>query len=177
MNREQVLKISWYIFLAVMFILTVLFLFDVKFVIMGINIFVLDVLTAGIWMFVQLCKWAGHENTGRRAVAVIAITLAGLFVAVILTFSLAIRGGLLCYIEGTEPQTHRTFVVEYTRNLMRRGRAKLYERVGPFLFACDVDEYIGEFSIERPDVYISKDGKYIVVAYFFLEPTFIIPLE
>ena len=177
MNREQVLKISWYIFLAVMSVLTVLFFFDIKFVIMGINILVLDVLTAGIWMFVHLCKWAGRENTGRRTVAVIAITLVGLFAAVILTFGLAINGGMLCYIEETEPQTHRTFVVEYTQNMMHRGRAKLYERVGPLLFACDVDEYIGELSIERPEVSISKDGKYIVVAYFFLEPIFIIPLK
>ena len=128
-------------------------------------------------MFVHLCKWAGRENTGRRTVAVIAITLVGLFAAVILTFGLAINGGMLCYIDETEPQTHRTFVVEYTRNMMHRGRAKLYERVGPLLFACDVDEYIGEFSIERPEVSISKDGKYMVVAYFFLEPIFTIPLE
>lgn len=180
MNREKVLKISWYIFLAVMSILTVLFFFDIKFMVIGINILVWDVLTAGIWIFVRLCKWAGRENTGRRTVAVIAITLVGLFAAVSLTFILAMRGGLLGYIEGTELQTHRTFVVEYTQNMMGDGRAKLYERFGPLLLACDEDEYIGEFSVERPEdqkIYISKDGRSIVVAYFFLEPIFIIPLE
>ena len=180
MNREKVLKILWYIFFAVMSILTVLFFFDIKFMVIGINILVWDVLAAGIWMFVRLCKWAIRENTGRRTVAVIAITLVGLFAAVSLTFILAMRGGLLGYIEGTEPQTHRTFVVEYTQNMMGDGRAKLYERVGPLLFACDEDEYIGEFSVERPEdqkIYISKDGRSIVVAYFFLEPIFIIPLE
>lgn len=174
MNREKALKISWYIFLAVMSILTVLFFFDIKFMVIGINILAWDVLAAGIWMFVRLCKWAGRENTGRRTVAVIAITLVGLFAAMILMFSLA------GYIEGTEPQTHRTFVVEYTQNMMNRGRAKLYERVGPLLFACDVDEYIGEFSVERPEdrqLYVSEDGKSIVIAYFFLRPTFTIPLE
>ena len=176
-GQEQSFNNITILFFIIVGILTLLFFFDIKFMITGINILVLDVLTAGIWMFVHLCKWAGRENTGRRTVAVIAITLVGLFAAVILTFGLAINGGMLCYIEETEPQTYRTFVVEYTRNMMHRGRAKLYERVGPLLFACDVDEYIGEFSIERPEVSISKDGKYIVVAYFFLEPIFIIPLE
>jgi len=180
MNRERALKISWYIFLAVMSILTLLFFFDIKFMVIGINILVWDVLAVGIWMFVRLCKWAGRENTGRRTVAVIAITLAGLFAAAILLFSLAMSGGLLGYIEGTEPQTHRTFVVEYAQNMMGDGSAKLYERVGPLLFACDEDEYIGEFSVERPEdrqLYVSEDGKSIVVAYFFLRPIFIIPLE
>ena len=180
MNREKVLKLSWYIFLAVMSILTVLFFFDIKFMVIGINILMWDVLAAGIWMFVRLCKWAGRENTGRRTVAVIAITLAGLFAAVIMTFILAMRGGLLGYIERTEPQTHRTFVVEYTQNMMGDGRAKLYERVGPLLFACNEDEYIGEFSVGRPEdqkIYISEDGESIVVAYFFLMPIFIVPLE
>lgn len=175
MNREKVLEISWYIFLAVMSILTVLFFFDIKFMVIGINILVWDVLTAGIWIFVRLCKWAGRENTGRRTVAVIAITLLGLFVAVIMFVCLEI-----CYVEQTEPKTHRTFVVEYTQNMMHRGRAKLYERVGPLLFACDVEDFVGEFLLERPEdrrLYVSEDGKSIVVAYFFLQPTFIIPLE
>ena len=176
MNREKVLKISWYIFLAVMSILTVLFFCDIKFMVIGINILVWDVLAAGILMFVRLCKWAGRENTGRRTVAVIAITLLGLFVAVIMFVGLEIP----CYVEQTEPKTRRTFVVEYTQNMMNRGRAKLYERVGPLLFACDVEDFVGEFSVERPEdrrIYVSEDGKSIVVAYFFLQPTFIIPLE
>ena len=176
MNRENVLKISWYIFLAVMSILTVLFFCDIKFMVIGINILVWDMLTAGIWIFVRLCKWAGRENTGRRTIAVIAITLLGLFVAVIMFVGLEIP----CYVKQTEPKTHRTFVVEYTQNMMNRGRAKLYERVGPLLFACDVEDFVGEFSLELPEdrrLYVSEDGKSIVVAYSFLQPIFIIPLE
>ena len=180
MNREKVLKISWYIFLAVMSILTVLFFFDIKFMVIGINILVWNVLTAGIWIFVRLCKWAGRENTGRRTVAVIAITLLGVFATVIMFFCLCIYGGIPFYIEQTEPQTHRTFVAEYQQNMMMRGNVKLYERFGPLLLACDEDEYIDEFSVESPEdrrIYVSEDGKSIVVAYFFLQPTFIIPLE
>ena len=180
MNREKVLKISWYIFLAVMSILTVLFFCDIKFMVIGINILVWDVLTAGIWIFVRLCKWAGRENTGRRTVAVITITLLGVFATVIMFFCLCIYGGIPFYVEQTEPQTHRTFVAEYQQNMMMRGNVKLYERFGPLLLACDEDEYIGEFSVERPEdrrIYVSEDGKSIVVAYFFLQPTFIIPLE
>ena len=48
MNREKALKISWYIFLAVMTILTVLFFFDIKFMVIGINILVWDVLAVRI---------------------------------------------------------------------------------------------------------------------------------
>ena len=50
MSKEKWLKISWRIFLAGMFILTVLFFLDIKFVALGINILVLDMLTAGIWV-------------------------------------------------------------------------------------------------------------------------------
>ena len=180
MNREKVLKISWYIFLAVMSILTVLFFLDVKFVVLWLNILEWDIVMAAIWVFVRLCRWAGRKNTGRRTLAVIAITLLGLFSATIMFFGLCIYGGIPCYIEQTEPQTHRTFVVEYSRNLMQRGSAKLYERFGPLLFACDVDEFVGEFSLERPEdrqLYVSEDGKSIVVSYFFYVPIFIIPLE
>lgn len=66
MSKEKVLKISWRVLLAGMSILTVLFFFDIKFVVWGINILVLDMLTAGIWAFVRLCRWAGRENTGKR---------------------------------------------------------------------------------------------------------------
>ena len=169
MSKEKVLKLSWRILLAGMSILTVLFFLDIKFVVLGINILVLDMLTAGIWTFVRLCRWAGRENTGRRTVAVIAITLVGLFASFIMFIGLCVYVGV--YVEQAEPQTHRTFVAEYAQNMMGRGHVKLYERFGPFLLACDVDEYVGEFSLERPEdrqIYISEDGKSIVVAYFFM---------
>lgn len=69
-------------------------------------------------------------------------------------------------------------MVEYTRNMMCRGSAKLYERFGPLLFACDVDEYVGEISnVDARWAYLSEDGEAIVVAFFFLEPIFVVPLE
>ena len=178
MNKEKAMKTSWYIFLAAMAVLTILFFLDIKFVVLGLNILVLDMLTAGIWAFVRLCRWAGRENTGRRTAAVIAITLVGLFASFIIFIGLCVYVGV--YVEQTEPQTHRTFVAEYAQNMMGRGSVKLYERFGPLLLACDVDEYVGEFSLERPEdrqIYISEDGKSIVVAYFFHVPIFIIPLE
>ena len=179
MDKEKVLRIAPYAFLAAMGILTILFFLDIKFVV-GVNIIAWDMLAAAIWIFVKLCKWAGRENTGRRTLAVIAITLLGLFSATIMFFGLSIYGGIPCYIEQTEPQTYRTFVVEYSHNLMHRGSAKLYERFGPLLLACDVEEFVGEFSVERPEdrrLYVSEDGKSIVVAYFFYVPIFIVPLE
>ena len=154
---------SWYILLASMSVLTVLFFFDIKFMVAGLNIIAWDMLAGGIWIFVKLCKWAGRENTGKRTLAIIAITIAGAFTV----FSLAICGGLPGYIEGTEPQTRRTFVVEY-------------ERFGPLLLACDVEEYKGEFLHARPEerqIYISEEGEKFVVAYFFLRPVFSVPLE
>lgn len=179
MDKEKVLRIAPYAFLAAMGILTILFFLDIKFVV-GVNIIAWDMLAAAIWIFVKLCKWAGRENTGRRTLAVIAITLLGLFSATIMFFGLCIYGGIPCYIEQTEPQTYRTFVVEYSHNLMHRGSAKLYERFGPLLLACDVEEFVGEFSVERPEdrrLYVSEDGKSIVVAYFFYVPIFVVPLE
>ena len=178
MNKEKALKLSRRILLAGMSILTILFFLDIKFVVLGINILVLDMLTAGIWAFVRLCRWAGRENTGKRTLAVIALALVGLLASVIMFIVLCVYVGV--YVEQTEPQTHRTFVAEYAQNMMGRGHVKLYERFGPFLLACDVDEYVGEFSLERPEdrqIYISEDGKSIVVAYFFHVPIFIIPLE
>ena len=179
-NKDKSLKIAWYILLASMSVLTVLFFFDIKFMVAGLNIIAWDILAGGIWIFIKLCKWAGRENTGKRTLAVIALMLVGLFAGAIMFMGLCIYGGISCYVEQTEPQTHRTFVVEYSHNLMQRGSAKLYERFGPLLLACDVDEFVGEFSLERPEdrqLYISEDGKRIVVAYFFLEPIFIVPLE
>lgn len=178
MSKEKVLKLSWRILLAGMFIFTVLFFLDIKFVVLGTNILALDMLTAGIWAFVCLCRWASCENTGKRTLAVIALTLVGLLASVIMFIVLCVYVGV--YVEQTEPQTHRTFVAEYAQNMMGRGHVKLYERFGPLLLACDVDKYVGEFSPERPEdqhIYISEDGESIVVAYFFLEPIFIIPLE
>ena len=176
MDKKKFLKILWYILLASMSVLTVLFFFDIKFMVAGSNIIAWDILAGGIWIFVKLCKWAGRENTGKRTLAIIAITIAGAFTV----FSLAICGGLPGYIEGTEPQTRRTFVVEYCGNMLNKGSAKLYERFGPLLLACDVEEYKGEFLHARPEerqIYISEDGKKFVVAYFFLRPVFSVPLE
>lgn len=176
MGKDKVLRILRYAFFAIIGILTLLFFFDIKFMVAGLNIIAWDMLVGGIWIFVKLCKWAGCENTGKRTLAVIAITIAGTFTV----FSLAICGGLPGYIEGTEPQTRRTFVVEYCDNMLNKGSAKLYERFGPLLLACDVEEYKGEFLHARPEerqIYISEDGKKIVVAYFFLRPVFSVPLE
>ena len=75
MNKKR-LKISPHILLVVMSILTILFFLDIKFVVIGLNILVWDVLIGGIWVFVRLCKWAGQENTGKRTFAVTAIILA-----------------------------------------------------------------------------------------------------
>lgn len=66
MSKEKALKLSWRVLLAGLSIFTVLFCLDIKFVIAGINILVLDVLTAGIWVIVRLCRWAGRENTGKE---------------------------------------------------------------------------------------------------------------
>lgn len=173
MDKKKILKITLYILLASMSVLTVLFFFDIKFMVAGLNIIAWDMLAGGIWIFVKLCKWAGRENTEKRTLAVIALMLVGLFAM----FSLLIDGG---YIEGTEPHTRRTFVVEYHGNMFNKGSAKLYERFGPLLLACDVEEYKGEFLHARPEerqIYISEDGKKIVVAYFFLRPVFSVPLE
>ena len=63
--------------------------------------------------------------------------------------------------------------------MFNKGSAKLYERFGPLLLACDVEEYEGEFLHARPEerqIYISEDGKKIVVAFFFLQPVFVVPL-
>jgi hypothetical protein len=70
--------------------------------------------------------------------------------------------------------------VEYCGNMLNKGSAKLYERFGPLLLACDVEEYKGEFLHARPEerqIYISEEGEKFVVAYFFLRPVFSVPLE
>ena len=116
-NKEKSLKIAWYILLASMSVLTVLFFFDIKFMVTGLNIIAWDILAGGIWIFIKLCKWAGRENTGKRTLAVIALMLVGLFAGAIMFMGLCIYGGISCYVEQTEPQTHRTFVAEYAHNL------------------------------------------------------------
>lgn len=182
MSREKVLKILWRVFLAGMSILTVLFFFDIKFVVLGINILVLDMLTAGIWVFVRLCRWAGRENTEKRTIVVVVIILMGLFAAPVLLFGLGMNGGWYEYAEGTEPQTHRTFVVEYCRNMLQKGTAKVYERFGPLLFHCDVPEYSGNLALDELDaeyasVYISEEQQAITVSLFIYGPRFHIPLK
>lgn len=114
MNKEKAMKTSWYIFLAAMAVLTILFFLDIKFVVLGLNILVLDMLTAGIWAFVRLCRWAGRENTGRRTAAVIAITLVGLFASFIIFIGLCVYVGV--YVNRRNPRhtapswqnTHKT---------------------------------------------------------------------
>ena len=182
MSKKKGLKISWRVLLAGMFILTVLFFLDIKFVVLGINILVLDMLTVGIWAFVRLCRWAGRENTEKRTIAVIAIILMGLFAAPVLLFGLGLEGGWYEYAEGTEPQTHRTFVVEYRRNMLQKGTAKVYERFGPLSFPCDVPEYSGNLALDELDaeyasVYISEEQQAITVSLFIYGPRFHIPLK
>lgn len=180
MDKKKIAKLSKYVLLAGMTILTVLFFGGIKFMIAGLNIIVWDGLVLGGWIFVKLCQWAGRENTTKRTLAVIAVTFVGLLASAMMVFGLAMRGGWLCYIEQTEPQTGRTFVVEYQDNLFNKGSAKLYERFGPFILSCDEEEYIGEFTHVRPEerqIYLSGDGKNIVVAFFFLEPVFVVPVE
>ena len=178
MNKEKAMKTSWYIFLAALAILTILFFLDIKFVVLGLNILVLDMLTAGIWAFVRLCRWAGRENTGKRTVAVIAITLVGLFAVLVLL----LNGEWYGYAEGTEPQTHRTFVVEYRQNMLLNGTAKVYERFGPLLFPCGVPEYSGYLALDKLDseyasVFINEEQQAITVSLFIYGPRFHIPLE
>lgn len=177
---KEIWKHPWFILLAVLCALTLLYFCDIKFMVMGLNILVWDALAAGIYFFVALWRWAKEKNTGKRTLAATAIILAVLFAAPVLLFCLAIVGRLPGYIQQTEPQTRRTFVAEYEKNLLGRGNVKLYERFGPFLLPCDVEEYIGDVSMERPEdrsIYISEDGKFIVISYFFLVPIFLIPLE
>ena len=109
-SKEKPLKIAWYILLASMSVLTILFFFDIKFMVAGLNIIAWDILAGGIWIFIKLCRWAGREYTGKRTLAVIALMLVGLFAGAIMFMGLCIYGGISCYVEQTEPQTHRTFV-------------------------------------------------------------------
>lgn len=182
MSKEKALKLSWRVLLTGLSIFTVLFCFDIKFVVAGINVFVLDVLIAGIWAFVRLCRWAGRENTGKRTLAVSAIMFVGLLAAPVLLFGLGMYGGWYEYAEGTEPQTRRTFVVEYRRNMLQKGTAKVYERFGPLLFPCGVPEYSGNLNLDELDseyayVCINEEQQAITVALFIYGPRFHIPMK
>lgn len=162
--------------------ISVLFCLDIKFVIAGINVFVLDALIAGIWVFVRLCRWAGRENTGKRTLAVSAIMFVGLLAAPVLLFGLGMYGGWYEYAEGTEPQTRRAFVVEYRRNMLQKGTAKVYERFGPLLFPCGVPEYRGPLNFDELDseyayVCINEEQQAITVALFIYGPRFHIPMK
>ena len=173
MGGKRRRKISGYVLLAAMAVFTILFFCDIKFVVAGLNIIVWDILAGGIWLLVRLGKWAGQGKSGRKALTAAAAVFWGLGLLVII---FAGPG----YVEKTEPQTHRTFVAEYEQNMLGRGSVRLYERCGPLLLACDVEAYVGEFLLERPEdrqIYISDDGQKIVVAYFFLRPVFSVPLE
>lgn len=178
MSKEKALKLSWRVLLAGLSILTILFFLDIKFVVLGLNILVLDMLTAGIWAFVRLCRWAGRENTEKRTIAVITITLLSVFAVLVLL----IDGEWYGYAEGTEPQTHRTFVVEYHQNMLLNGTAKVYERFGPLLFPCGVPEYSGYLALDKLDseyasVFINEEQQAITVSLFIYGPRFHIPLE
>lgn len=124
MNKEKALKLSRRILLAGMSILTILFFLDIKFVVLGINILVLDMLTAGIWAFVRLCRWAGRENTEKRTLAVIAVMLMGVFAAPVLLF------GLGCTVDGLSmlrEQNRRHTVLLWwsiTEICFKRGRQR-----------------------------------------------------
>ena len=52
-DEKKSLKISWYILLASMSVLTILFFFDIKFMVAGLNIIAWDMLAGGIWIFVN----------------------------------------------------------------------------------------------------------------------------
>lgn len=170
-------KAVWYGFWAGMAVLTVLFFLDVKLMVAGLNIFWWDGLAVGLWLFVRLTRWVAHSNTVKRKLAAVVVILGSLLgVMLLVVFGGAFWGVLDFYEQVTEPQTGRTFAVEYRQNMMGRGRVKLYERFGLLLLACDVEEYVGEFGWEKPArAYLSKDGQIIVVEFFFLNPIFCVP--
>lgn len=153
-------------------------LFDIKFVMLDLNILRWDVVIPCVWFFARLHKWADYDTLFERMCAIVILGLLRLvFTAFPILLIMNLHGDLANYIERTEPQTQHTFVVEYKQNMLQRGYAKLYERFGPLIFPCDVEKYIGEFLTDEPRIYLSEDGKEIIVAYFFLQPVFSVPLE
>ena len=164
--------------IVALIVLTILYFCNIKFVVASLNIIMWDVIITGIVLFVKLCQWATRKNTKKRTLIAVAVTLLFLFASHVTLFGLSFSGGLNYYVEGTEPQTHRTFVVEYNQNFLNKGKAKLYERFGPLILPCDTEEFIGEIMLaDTPETYISQDRQNIVVSFFFSNPTFSIPLE
>lgn len=158
--------------------LTLLFFFDIKFMVAGLNILGWDGVAVGGWLFVKLLGWAVEGNSGLRMLAAAGAIVLGAIGASVLLYGLFLQGAWACYIERTEPQTNRTFVVEYWENLMLRGSAQLYERFGPLLLPCDVETYTGDLSFaDEPKVFLSSDGTEIVFDCFFIAPGFRLPLD
>lgn len=171
----KVLKIFYYILFAMMSVLTILFFFDIKFVMLGLNIIAWDMVAIAIYFLVKMGQLASRINAVLGGIVVIALMLLEITVGIFLLAFLHPS-----YTEKTEPQTHRTFVTEAHISMLNKGTVKLYERFGPFLLACNVDEYVGDITHleeEYRSVHVSDDGKFIVVHYFFLKPEFYVPLE
>lgn len=110
---EKFWKTACWILLVSLPVWTVLFFCDIKFVMFGKNIIEWDILIGVGWVFCRLCRWAGRRHTRRRALVVAAFALAVVVVGTYEMFTLSLHAKLPGYREETEPQTHRTFVVEY----------------------------------------------------------------
>ena len=64
-SKEKPLKIAWYILLASMSVLTILFFFDIKFMVAGLNIIAWDILAGGIWIFINCVDGLGVRIRGK----------------------------------------------------------------------------------------------------------------
>jgi len=88
-DEKKSLKISWYILLASMSVLTVLFFFDIKFMVAGLNIIEWDMLAGGIWIFGKLFVISLRASWGILiilfTVIFLPLILVGLLVAGILS--------------------------------------------------------------------------------------------
>ena len=168
---ERVWK-GYLIFLA---IFTVLYLVKIKFMVFHMNILIWDMITGVVYIFY---KWVAQLGKGKEGVAATICLLVGLLWVFYMLGGILFEGSFAQYVEGTEPQTHRTFVVEYRHNMMGYGKAELYERFGPVIVPCGEEEYVGyimrEEGFER--VYIDESGEYKFVSFFFLEQIFYVPL-
>lgn len=178
---ERIHKIRmrmWKAYLALLVIFTVLYMVRIKFLLFHLNILMWDAITICIYLFLKLCVWTSQKDSESEGIIVVAVLAAVLFFFFMMFMGLSSNGALEMYVEGTEPQTHRTFVVEYRKNMLGKGKAKLYERFGPVIIPCDTEEYVGDiFSPDSKHVYISDDGENIIVGFFFLEPVFSVPAE
>ncbi len=120
MDKKKTFRIVLYALLAVMVILTVLFFFDIKFVV-GLNIIKWDIVLAVVWIFVKVCIWVNRKFDNGLFISIVSGIMAfALFVYfVILSFPFTVFllfiSGLMPheYVEHTEPQTNRTFAVEF----------------------------------------------------------------